>query len=88
MPALRKTTTDISPRTNADGKSKLIKVNSVNSPKALLDATDSVKKETKSPRLMPANKGQDLATNVNLVEWTYDYFQNRYGLKNVADKKF
>ena len=37
---------------------------------------------------MPANKGQDLATNVNLVEWTYDYFQNRYGLKNVADKKF
>ena len=33
-------------------------------------------------------KGQDLATNVNLIEWTYEYFQNRYGLKNVADKKF
>jgi len=29
-----------------------------------------------------------LATNVNLIEWTYEYFQNRYGLKNVADKKF
>ena len=29
-----------------------------------------------------------MATNVNLIEWTYEYFQNRYGLKNVADKKF
>ena len=25
---------------------------------------------------------------MNLIEWTYEYFQNRYGLKNVADKKF
>lgn len=24
----------------------------------------------------------------NLIEWTYDYFQQRYGLKNVAEKKF
>ena len=30
----------------------------------------------------------DKDANVNLVEWTYEYFQNRYGLKNVADKKF
>ena len=23
-----------------------------------------------------------------MIEWTYEYFMNRYGLKNVADKKF
>ena len=27
-------------------------------------------------------------TSFNLIEWTYEFFQNRYGLKNVADKKF
>ena len=32
-------------------------------------------------------KLQELGT-VNLIEWTYDYFMHRYGLKNVADKKF
>jgi hypothetical protein len=43
-------------------------------------------RQSKSPNNVA--KGQDLATNVNLIEWTYEYFQNRYGLKNVADKKF
>ena len=23
-----------------------------------------------------------------MIEWVYDYMQQRYGLKNVADKKF
>ena len=46
------------------------------------------KSEPKSPQNLEKDKGLDLATNINLIEWTYDYFQNRYGLKNVADKKF
>ena len=46
------------------------------------------KEDLVSPKLAGASKGQDLATSTNLVEWTYEYFQNRYGLKNVADKKF
>ena len=27
-------------------------------------------------------------TSINLLEWVYEYFMNRYGLKNVADKKY
>ena len=51
--------------------------------------TKDVKKDARSKSPKPAViKGEDLAVNVNLIEWTYDYFQNRYGLKNVADKKF
>lgn len=37
---------------------------------------------------MDAERGESLATNVSLIEWTYEFFQNRYGLKNVAEKKF
>ena len=33
-------------------------------------------------------KGEDVASNQSLLEFTYEFFQNRYGLKNVADKKF
>ena len=29
-----------------------------------------------------------MATHTNLVEWTYEFFKNRYGFKNVAEKKF
>ena len=28
------------------------------------------------------------AKSLNLLEWTYEYFQNLYGLKHVADQKF
>ena len=31
---------------------------------------------------------ENKVTSVNLIEWTYEYMMNRYGLKNVADKKF
>ena len=24
----------------------------------------------------------------SLIEWVYDYMQNRYGIKTIADKKF
>ena len=41
--------------------------------------------ESKSPDR--DGRGDKDAT-VNLVEWTYEYINNRYGLKNVADKKF
>jgi len=29
-----------------------------------------------------------VADYTSLMEFTYDFFQNRYGLKNVAEKKF
>ena len=65
----------------------MTKFKSVHSP-------NTKKEESKSPDAAPSSKvagiskGQDLATSINLIEWTYEYFQNRYGLKNVADKKF
>jgi len=37
---------------------------------------------------MEGSKGEKVASYVSLLEFTYDYFQNKYGLKNVADKKF
>ena len=64
------------------------KLNSIGSPMEANKEPDAKKPDTsKSPRLA-AGKGDTLATNINLIEWTYEYFQNRYGLKNVADKKF
>ena len=34
------------------------------------------------------NKGTNIAVSANFCEWVYEFFQNRYGLKNVGDKKF
>ena len=79
---LKKSNTQTSPTEAVPNK--MLKVNSEQSPNA---KKTEEKDMSKSPR-MAQNRGQDLATNVNLIEWTYEYFQNRYGLKNVADKKF
>ena len=42
----------------------------------LVDKSKEVEKDaqSKSPNQGAAKKGQDLATNVNLIEWTYEYF--------------
>ena len=34
------------------------------------------------------SKGQQVATNINLIEWSYEYFNNRFGLKHVTDRNF
>jgi hypothetical protein len=57
-----------------------------------MQKTRSVRSPTQAEKAQEntakATKGQELATHCNLIEWSYEYFQNRYGLKNVADKKF
>jgi hypothetical protein len=49
------------------------------------DDTEKLKQDKES---FNEQTKEQQSTSVNLIEWTYEYFMNRYGLKNVADKKF
>ena len=58
--------------------------------KTSINLTNKKKDLLKRSQTHDSKEGDDEAkmTSINLIEWTYEYFMNRSGLKNVADKKY